>query len=755
MFTVIFTGLLQLGVMGISGLTTFMDDNLQLIKEYPLHDTKVIIDGNNLYHLLFYNNHVDFLHGGDYDQYARKIKEFFNTLQSCNIEPYVVFDGGYEQDDKKFKTILKRVEQRLEMAMLLAKGQRGKVMPILAYDTFRAVLLEINVPFAVCDFEADKEIGILANQFNCPVLSYDSDFYILPLSAGFIPFDSVNFALQEGIREDDSVYHFLPARRYHVDNFVKFFPALGRNVLPLLATLLGNDYVDIRIFQSFYSSTCMRSHVEKTHFKIPKAHTKMLKVISWLESLKTYDEGIEKIMSTVSTQAQKETITSAIRKTVEAFTPKGTEGGFSLYAYFVENENKELHRPERKLQSDQISIKGYNGSTIPGWYIQYHRQGILPPSSLDIITLHRKFLLPQVEHPKSPSSYHCCVKLRECMYGILLSDDLAQLEMKEGKVISRKCAVEEYDREGYQLRKHMVSPDKTVEGYGVLPQLSDIPDVLPLDKEKIIRLALDIPIFNMEHISRDLEIVLGVVLFWIKNAQPKVTEYHLKAVLVCLIMLKVKWVLIHHGATGCEENLIEEAVLSMPTETVKEVRTRLHLYNTRPEHNKKHPVDSDLIHGFAQLQTCLLTAMHLNFLLLCPFPSPCISHIFSGTFLYNFCLELQKRRSPDMFIKDLLSKDSVLPNVYQSLYDAVMNSLDSERFTDESRYKKRSKAHKAKNKQSKFSGSGAKLPDDVVFSHEEKKKSKSSAQYMTNCSLTNRFAALDLFDDSADESDEN
>lgn len=732
--------------MGISGLTTFMDDNLKLIKEFPLHDTKVVIDGNNLYHLIFYNNHVDFLHGGDYDQYARKIKEFFSLLSSCNIQPYVVFDGGYEQDDKKFQTILKRVQQRLEMAMLLAKGQRGKVMPILAYDTFRAVLLEIKVPFAVCDFEADKEIGILANQFDCPVLSYDSDFYILPLSAGFIPFDSVNFTLQEGRREDDSVYHYLPARRYHVDNFVKFFPSLGREVLPLLATLLGNDYVDIRIFHAFYSS--VRSHENiKTQFRIPKTHTKMQKVISWLESLENYNEGIEKIMSTALTPIQKETISVAIRKTLEAFTANASDTEFSLHSYFMENENS-----EGKLHCIGNPIKGYNGSIIPSWYACLHRQGFLPPSSLDVITLHRKFLLPQVEGPKTTSSYHCSVKLRECMYGILLSEDIAVLGKTEEMAPNRKCAVEEYDRNIYQLKKNIVCPEIMLEGYGSLPKLSDIPELSPSDKENIVRLVLDIPSFGLDNMTEDLEFVLGIVLFWIKNADPKVTVYHLKTVLVCLLMLKVKWVLIHHGATGCEENMIETAVLSMPTVNIKEVRTKLHPYSARPEHSRKHPVDSDLIHSFAQLQTCILAAMHLNFLLLCPFPSPSVSHIFSGTFLYNFCLELQKRRSPDMFINELLSKDSNLQQVYQCLLDAVMNVLDPEGLTEESKYKKRSKAHKCKSKKDKNTEQSASSPENVK--PEVKKKHKTTTQYVANCPLTNRFAFLDMSGESLDESDE-
>lgn len=733
--------------MGISGLTTFMDDNLQLIKEFPLHDTKVVIDGNNLYHLIFYNNHVDFPHGGDYDQYARKIKEFFSLLHSCNIEPYVVFDGGYEQDDKKFQTILRRVQQRLEMALLLAKGQRGRVMPILAYDTFSAVLREIKVPFAVCDFEADKEIGILANQFDCPVLSYDSDFYILPLSAGFIPFDSVNFTLQEGRREDDSLYQYLPARRYHVDNFVKFFPSLGREVLPLIATLLGNDYVDIRIFYSFYSS--VRSQEGKTQFRIPKTHTKMQKVISWLESLESYDEGIQKIMSSAVTPFQKETISVAIQKTVEAFTANSSDTEFSLYSYFMEHE-----KPEGKLQYVGKPLKGYNGSTIPSWYASYHRQGLLPPSSLDIITLHRKFLLPQVEGPKAISSYHCSVKLRKYMYGILLSEDIAFLGKTEEMAANRKCAVEEYDRKYYELKKNFVCPEITLEGYGSLPKLSDIPELSLSNKEKIIRLVLEIPSFGLDCMTKDLEFVLGIVLFWIRNADPKVTISHLKTVLVCLLMLKVKWILIHHGATGCEENMIETAALSMPTENIKEVRTKLHPYNARPEHSKKHPIDSDLIHSFAQLQTCILTAMHLNFLLLCPFPSPSVSHIFSGTFLYNFCVEIQKRRSPDMFISELLSKDSNLEHVYHRLLDAMMNFLDPQGLTEESKYKKRSKAHKCKSKKDKKSEQSDVSPENVNRPPEVKKKHKTRPQYVANCPLTNRFAFLDMSDESLGESDE-
>lgn len=148
------------------------------------------------------------------------------------------------------------MKQKLENAMRLTNGLRGKkrVMPALAFDIYRTVLKELNISFAVCDFEVDKEIGILANTLNYPVLSNDSDFFILPLTGGFISFENIEFNLQEIRKENNRLLRFLSARLYHIDNFVQFFPSFGREVLPLLAAILGNDYIDEDLFKSFYDS---------------------------------------------------------------------------------------------------------------------------------------------------------------------------------------------------------------------------------------------------------------------------------------------------------------------------------------------------------------------------------------------------------------------------------------------------------------------------------------------------------------------
>ncbi|XP_052676530.1 protein asteroid homolog 1-like isoform X1 [Crassostrea angulata] len=655
--------------MGIKGLTTFMKSNPQLMKEIRLHDTEVVIDGNSLYHFIFYSNQLDFLHGGDYDQYAYKIIKFFNLLHCYNIQPYIVFDGGNDPNDMKFQTSHKRMKQRLEMAMQLAKGHKGdcKVMPILAFDTFRAVLKEIMIPFAVCDFEADIEIAKLANKLNCPVLSDDSDFYIFPLTAGFIPFESVSFTEQETRMENDSLENFLSARRYHVNNFVHFFPSLGRKVLHLIAALLGNDYVDTQIFKPFYSS--IWRYEGYTPFSIPITDKRTLKVILWLRGLKTYEDGISAITSRALTSQHLETIQSALKRTKTAFTFNASDS--TLFPHFKQNSS-----------AIEKSIRGQNGSMIPEWYVCYHRQGILPPSSLDIITLRRKFLIPQVEDPNSASSYRCSAKLREYMYGILLSEDIED----KGLTADMISDVEEYDRKGHTLLSETVYALRTLTGYGELPYLSVIPNLSSSEKENILRRIIDMPSFSIDYMTKDLELVLGIVLFWIKRAKPHVTIFHLHSILVCLIMLKLKWVLFHHGTTGCKKNLIEVTVLDMTGESLKEVFFKLNQYSAKIHHTTEHPVDSSVIHGFAQFQTCLMGTMHLNSLLMCPFPNPCIHHLFSGTFLYNVYLELKKQESADLFIHKVLLMESSLAQIHQCLFDAVINAIDSNGIAAASRY---------------------------------------------------------------------
>lgn len=83
--------------------------------------------------------------------------------------------------DKKFPTLRQRLQSKIKDADSISHGRNGSVLPILTRDVFIQVLIQSGVPLVQCPAEADWEIACLAHQWNCPVLTNDSDFYIFDL----------------------------------------------------------------------------------------------------------------------------------------------------------------------------------------------------------------------------------------------------------------------------------------------------------------------------------------------------------------------------------------------------------------------------------------------------------------------------------------------------------------------------------------------------------------------------------------------
>jgi hypothetical protein len=66
-------------------------------------------------------------------------------LVHCNVQPYVVFDGAHDEDDKKLADIKKKCEVRIkdnERAM----PQYMECIPVLMYESFTMVLKSMNIP---------------------------------------------------------------------------------------------------------------------------------------------------------------------------------------------------------------------------------------------------------------------------------------------------------------------------------------------------------------------------------------------------------------------------------------------------------------------------------------------------------------------------------------------------------------------------------------------------------------------------------
>ncbi|XP_035772950.1 protein asteroid-like [Anopheles albimanus] len=301
--------------MGVRGLTTFIETNAEAyLKPFELHDTPLVIDGDSLCAQLFSKTNQKITpFGGHYDAYFRQVVDFFDMLQACRIVPYVLLDGGYES--RKIATVRERMKQKVHSIAHLSLESTRYTMPLMLREVFVDAVRAAGVPLMRCAFEADDEVAILARKLDCPVMSYDSDFYIH--NVRYIPFvtlthriyrkvtdasgdnfeigivdrtkagtrHEVKFLAQCGdealIRGEGSVtYDYLDCCLYTIENLIGPNERLGREMIPLFAVLLGNDYIERKVLEGFYRS--IKSG--RSNRKISQQQRRIKVILKWLQN---------------------------------------------------------------------------------------------------------------------------------------------------------------------------------------------------------------------------------------------------------------------------------------------------------------------------------------------------------------------------------------------------------------------------------------------------------------------------------------
>ncbi|GFS26940.1 protein asteroid homolog 1-like [Elysia marginata] len=406
--------------MGIRGLTGFIDKNQGLLQQHELYGCSVVVDGNNFYHYLYQACHVQSMFGGDYDVYRASVASTFQSMKECGITPYVVLDGAYTVDGRKLKTSLSRAVNRIKLVDSVTNGHQGHALPVLAYETFIQVMCELAVPHAMCQFEADSEIATLANQLKCPVISNDSDFYIFDLEYGFLPLDYVDFRpIHKQSANKNAAYSYLHCYKYHVDNFISSYD-LKRSNLPILATLLGNDFIDASNFSAFYAKFKVPK-VESKKFSLPAKMTKVISVLHWLHT-QADDKGISCLRDQILTYIPPHK-TSFVRKlfdkAVLGYTEVNTFDGYDLYKFFHHDASSSFNKSP--------DFCSFSGKHFPLWFVQAVCNGELTSHILNVVILHRVILLTQMESLTLASSYNASYFLRNVLYSILLKDDCCHL----------------------------------------------------------------------------------------------------------------------------------------------------------------------------------------------------------------------------------------------------------------------------------------------------------------------------------------
>ncbi|XP_046905608.1 protein asteroid homolog 1-like [Hypomesus transpacificus] len=402
--------------MGVRGLTSFVDDNGHILQDVSFKNSKLIIDGKNLYYLLYFDEQLDQSHGGDYESFEDLICGFIKALRENGIEPYVVVDGGSDYTDKKFETLKQRAEEKIHKAHDVSVGSKGNVLPPIAKCVFSQILTELQVPFAKSIAEADREIASLAREWNCPVLSNDSDFYIFDIPAGFLPIPHFKWK-QGGLKRG------IPAKHFTQERFCSRFN-IDRSLLPVFASISGNDYFNLArrgvpVKWSDFSKRRGRfAHIDGLLNWLGKNKNNALSAV-----LKLMDDG-DKVKT---------------KQTEQAFMLSMEEYKLSPSSLgeFFRNGTPPSNIPE--------PVK-----VLPDWALLSLTQGKLSSDIIDVMLFRRVMQNSQVEDTSLPSGQLTSRSIRQILYGLLLKSPAS---METGQ-----CMVEEYDRVGLKLTSHMVKP---------------------------------------------------------------------------------------------------------------------------------------------------------------------------------------------------------------------------------------------------------------------------------------------------------
>lgn len=719
--------------MGIRGLTTYVNQHSERFHQpFRLHDCYLVIDGCSLACQLYIRSRCNSAFGGDYDKFAQTVEEFFSLLIKCNVTPIVIIDGGYEA--RKLKTVSQRMKSKLHNAKVCnpVNQNTASVFPLLMMESFKQTLKQLNVKFAQTDFEADYEIAATGRYLNCPVLSYDSDFYIFDVK--YISFATLNLSPSK-MKCDESVKYFLNCRIYVVQHLIDSFGGLDKSLLPLIATILGNDYVPAYIFKKIYN------HVKLSKSKkISHQQKRIAAIFEWLRN-ETLESAVRKILNHLRKDHRK-FVQSQIELSISGYS-RGQSNLISFFGWessdsdqqatdtaavfnFGDDLNSEEDSSEESVTSEAESqdednsddnITGqinegfkvpeptpWTDSNFPEWVRDKFRKGELPSFVSDIYHLHFYFCQPQVEDFTWQDSHTLSFPILQVNTGLLFGN--CQDHCSECK----NCSIICYTRiSGSKHQRLELLPVTSLQCLAPFPAISNLIAVPKSVKKLVLYTALGITD------SKDMDVIESfrgewmlfvlALVYLARNPSSSITNCHLHALVMGMLLLGVvdkklgrirhkKDVLRRTTNNPCNKpcslksNLevssdfarIPEDILSTVSESeclnVVESLVQFHCVDAKLRSSPRQ-FSPNIVHIFAQLQACLLQIMALNSLLDSPLPECLISETFSGTTAYMAYINFNKRKNVGSYVQSLLTSSPNLFHIYKAILDKFLYLLPS------------------------------------------------------------------------------
>ncbi|KAH7642063.1 Protein asteroid 1 [Dermatophagoides farinae] len=636
--------------MGVQGLLSFMNRN-DYFKIHQLKDTVLVIDGYNLVYQQFFKyqqNVNDHMYGGDYDQLARHVQQFFKSLLKCNIQPIVVFDGAIDPSLEKLKTLLKRVDIALNNAHKIYANNYfiEGVMPLLADSIYRLQLERLGIPVFQTCYEADQTIIQIAYDLECPILSNDSDFLLFNLPAGIVNLQSL-FDFDVVVNRDSDDHYYIRCRYYCVENLKRPYPKINLDLVQIIGFMLGNDYVDNETMAMF--TRRISSH---------KDRQKLINdVFIWIAKHDTLKSLIGHM--------------GVILRNTDHHLIEIIKKHYLLLERSIHTQKPIDHRTYLEENISRLFIENIN---IPRWMRSKFVHKQIHCRLLSIINARIDWCRPLVEDFSYPqSSYETANELLQCIYGILRSQD------KNTAKIKRYC------RKNMEFKAHAITPIINMEKK-LLPKLSAIEQMDSQERKSLFFQILQIKPEVYESLMKLLDrlktccsidhstiiipfsSMLLALLYMLRNFPD-----HIWLEFVYAIFMNIWFTgYLCHGTNG-------PIFLKLDSISRQTIQNNLIQFSSLPVLSCSKVYMPRLVHFYNSFQTCVDNIDFLGqiFNLKHIFNADIMLCALKGTFIYNLTAELCSRPKPFLYIQQLLQRQKFKPlDILIEMFNLILHESD-------------------------------------------------------------------------------
>ena len=474
--------------MGITGLTTLIN------KHYPpgtwrtytfRRGSRVILDGKNICYPK--KQRYNWVHGGQYGELRAYFNRFFECLKKNGIEPIVVFDG-VDYIGEKSDTKLSRKEEKITSIRngLLKDGHRSDgVQPLFTDIVFYEIVKENGVKLICVDGDADRDIALLANHYNCPVVADDSDYFIFTLRAGYIPIDELQW--------NDSA---VTANIFRQDDFAYNFYFSSPEMMFLVPAIKGNDFMKPVIsfnLKRDIDEALQEARDEGTEIQFDKT----LELLFYI----TLFDTVEAFMTYVTRCCPQEVriIEENYRKAKDLY-----KVGSMSEAHLIQHTN----------------LKSANGTELPDFIMQQYRNGCFATSVMVVLVQNKSTIPVVIDNPNYTSSMGIGASIRRCLYRIMAP------YLAEATVLETIRCGQEFQNESVACADESLN----------LPSIDNMKSLSDDDRIHVLCAAMETPPEVLAGFSRSnskWKLVALSLLFWSRHARPTISN--IKALVLCFI----------------------------------------------------------------------------------------------------------------------------------------------------------------------------------------------------------------------------